>query len=61
MVKEFIALHNIPECLQGTLREYFAQEQTAAKGEDIESVRKCEYVARGKLSRGLNLNSTSLS
>lgn len=40
VVKEFIALHNIPECLQGTLREYFAQEQTAAKGDDIESVRK---------------------
>ena len=41
MVKEFIALHNIPEYLQGTLREYFAQEQTATKGDDIESVRKC--------------------
>lgn len=38
VVKEFIALHNIPEYLQGTLREYFAQEQTAAKGDDIESI-----------------------
>lgn len=40
VVKEFITLYNIPEPLQGTLREYFAMEQAAAKGDDIESVRR---------------------
>ncbi|XP_022788288.1 potassium voltage-gated channel subfamily H member 6-like [Stylophora pistillata] len=38
VIKEFITLYNIPEPLQGTLREYFTMEQTAAKGDDIESI-----------------------
>lgn len=38
VVKEFISLYNIPESLQGTLREYFTMEQAATKGSDIESI-----------------------
>ena len=40
VVNEFIAMHDMPESLQGNLREYFTNEQAAIRGDDIESVRQ---------------------
>ena len=40
VVNEFIAVHDMPESLQGNLREYFTNEQAAIRGDDIESVRQ---------------------
>ena len=40
VVNEFLAMHDMPESLQGNLREYFTNEQAAIRGDDIESVRQ---------------------
>lgn len=40
VVNEFLAIHDMPESLQGNLREYFTNEQAAIRGDDIESVRQ---------------------
>ena len=40
VVNDCIALHDFPQSLQRTLREFFTNEQSATRGDDIESVGK---------------------
>ena len=51
VVNEFLAIHDMPESLQGNLREYFTNEQAAIRGDDIESVRQKPISTSIKIKR----------